>query len=132
MSSSQNQANLPAKNSRDRAKKLVLGLQDEICVGLETIDGEGKFLEESYCYPEQNYLTKRFSGKWTFIEFAFQSWSLDPCNSFGIHMAGFNPKPWFKQPCGLSIKTYKKYNYHIFFEYCKKEKMVKTQVKNKL
>ena len=48
MSSSQDQANLPAKNSRDRAKKLVLGLQDEICAGLETIDGEGKFTEESW------------------------------------------------------------------------------------
>ena len=37
-----------------------------------------KFVPNSYCYPEQNYLTKRYSGKWTFIEFAFQSWSLDP------------------------------------------------------
>ena len=67
-----------------------------------------KFVEKSYCYPEQNYLTKRFSGKWKFIEFAFQSWSLDPCNSFGIHMAAFNPKPWFKEPSGLIMKTYKK------------------------
>ena len=48
MSSSQDQANSPAKNSRDRAKKLVLGLQDEICAGLEIIDGEGKFLEETW------------------------------------------------------------------------------------
>jgi thiol-disulfide isomerase/thioredoxin len=62
-----------------------------------------KFVANSYCYPEQNYLTKRYSGKWTFIEFAFQSWSLDPCNSFGIHMAAFNPKPWFKQPIGSEI-----------------------------
>ena len=62
-----------------------------------------KFVPNSYCYPEQNYLTKRYSGKWTFIEFAFQSWSLDPCNSFGIHMAAFNPKPWFKQPAGTEV-----------------------------
>ena len=52
MSSSQDQANLPANNSRDRAKTLVLELQDEICAGLETIDGEGKFLEESWERPE--------------------------------------------------------------------------------
>ena len=52
MSSSKDQANLPAENSRDRAKKLVLGLQDEICAGLESIDGEGKFLEESWERPE--------------------------------------------------------------------------------
>jgi len=62
-----------------------------------------KFVANSYCYPEQNYLTKRYSGEWTFVEFAFQSWSLDPCNSFGIHMAAFNPKPWFKQPIGGEI-----------------------------
>ncbi len=69
-----------------------------------------EFINESYCYPEQNYLTKRFSGKWNYIEFAFQSWSRDPCNSFGIHMAAFNPKPWFKQPCGSIISINKKYN----------------------
>ena len=71
-----------------------------------------KFIEGSYCYPEQNYLTKRFSGKWSYIEFAFQSWSLDPCNSFGIHMAAFNPKPWFKQPAkGLLISKEKESRY---------------------
>ena len=63
-----------------------------------------KFIANSYCYPEQNYLTKRYSGKWTYVEYAFQSWTLDPCNSFGIHMAAFNPKPWFKQPVGSELK----------------------------
>ena len=62
-----------------------------------------KFIESSYCYPEQNYLTKRYSGEWTYIEWAFASWSLDPCNSMGIHLAAFNPKPWFKQPAGMKI-----------------------------
>ena len=68
-----------------------------------------KFVVNSYCYPEQNYLTKRYSGKWTYIEYAFQSWTLDPCNSFGIHMAAFNPKPWFKQPVGVELKIKTKY-----------------------
>ena len=67
-----------------------------------TVDGR-VFVENSYCFPEQNYLTKHFSGKWKYIEFAFQSWSRDPCNSFGIHMAAFNPKPWFKQPAGTKV-----------------------------
>tara|TARA_Y100000817_G_scaffold260009_1_gene214087 strand:+ start:528 stop:2702 length:2175 start_codon:yes stop_codon:yes gene_type:complete len=66
-----------------------------------------KFVDSSYCYPEQNYLTKRYSGKWTYVEYSFQSWSLDPCNSFGIHMAAFNPKPWFKQPANSSVKLNK-------------------------
>ena len=52
MSSSKDQANSPAKNSRARTKELVLGLQDEICSGLEIIDGEGKFVEESWERPE--------------------------------------------------------------------------------
>ena len=56
----------------------------------------------------QNYLTKRYSGKWTYIEHAFQSWALDPCNSFGIHMAAFNPKPWFKQPAGIEFNLKEK------------------------
>ena len=72
-----------------------------------------KFVDSSYCYPEQNYLTKRYSGKWTYIEYSFQSWSLDPCNSFGIHMAAFNPKPWFKQPANSEIKS-KKHPFHYF------------------
>ena len=71
------------------------------------------FIKDSYCYPEQNYLTKRFSGKWKFIEFAFQSWSRDPCNSFGIHMAAFNPKPWFKQPVGTKVSIDKKFNPYL-------------------
>ena len=73
-----------------------------------------KFVGGSYCYPEQNYLTKRFSGKWTYIEYSFQSWSLDPCNSFGIHMAAFNPKPWFKQPANSEIKG--KPGYNAYFD----------------
>ena len=72
-----------------------------------------KFFKISYCFPEQNYLTKRYSGEWTFIGFAFQSWALDPCNSFGIHMAAFNPKPWFKQPKSGAIKISKKYSPYV-------------------
>ena len=72
-----------------------------------------KFTKNSYCFPEQNYLTKRFSGNWHYIEFAFQSWALDPCNAFGIHMAAFNPKPWFKQPKSGAIKISKKYSPYV-------------------
>jgi len=69
-----------------------------------------EFIKNSYCYPEQNYLTKRYSGTWNYIEFAFQSWALDPCNSFGIHMAAFNPKPWFKQPIAGKLEIKESYN----------------------
>ena len=72
--------------------------------GFFNIDG---FKKNTYCFPEQNYLTKRYSGKWHYIEFAFASWSLDPCNSMGIHMAAFNPKPWMKQPAGLQLRIHK-------------------------
>ena len=39
---------LPPENSRDRARAMVMGLQDEICAGLETLDGECRFVEESW------------------------------------------------------------------------------------
>ena len=78
-----------------------------------------KFVDSSYCYPEQNYLTKRYSGQWTYVEYSFQSWSLDPCNSFGIHMAAFNPKPWFKQPANSEIKV--REDYHPYFDEAMKE-----------
>jgi len=43
---------LPPKDSRERAKDLVIGLQNEICKGLEKLDQEGKFQEESWDRPE--------------------------------------------------------------------------------
>tara|TARA_B100000700_G_scaffold321792_1_gene421833 strand:+ start:1455 stop:2564 length:1110 start_codon:yes stop_codon:yes gene_type:complete len=43
---------IPPKDSRKKAKALLLGLQDEICSGLEDIDGTGKFTEESWERPE--------------------------------------------------------------------------------
>ncbi len=42
----------PPADSRERARALVMGLQDEICSGLEEIDGVGKFQEESWDRPE--------------------------------------------------------------------------------
>ncbi len=42
----------PPSESRQRAKAFLLELQDTICSGLESIDGEGKFLEESWERPE--------------------------------------------------------------------------------
>ena len=42
----------PPCNSRERAKALVVSLQDEICDGLEKLDGEGTFQEESWERPE--------------------------------------------------------------------------------
>ena len=38
----------PPADSRERARALVLGLQDEICAGLERLDGVGRFAEESW------------------------------------------------------------------------------------
>ncbi len=42
----------PPADSRDRARALVMGLQDEICAGLERLDGLGRFQEESWDRPE--------------------------------------------------------------------------------
>ena len=45
-------AALPPSDSRQRAKALLMGLQDSICAGLEALDGEGIFQEESWQRPE--------------------------------------------------------------------------------
>ena len=42
----------PPADSRQRARALVMGLQDSICAGLEALDGEGRFQEESWVRPE--------------------------------------------------------------------------------
>ena len=36
---------LPPSGSRERARSMVMGLQDEICSGLEALDGQGRFAE---------------------------------------------------------------------------------------
>jgi coproporphyrinogen III oxidase len=43
---------MPPADSRSRAKTLLMGLQDSICAGLEQLDGEGRFQEESWERPE--------------------------------------------------------------------------------
>ena len=42
----------PPKNSREKTKNLLLKLQDNICKGLENIDGKAKFTEESWIREE--------------------------------------------------------------------------------
>ncbi|MCJ7637751.1 MAG: hypothetical protein MUO21_09710, partial [Nitrososphaeraceae archaeon] len=50
-----------------------------------------------YFLPEQNYLTKRFSGQWKSVDMGFSSWLIDINNSFGFTFAGFTVKPWGAQ-----------------------------------
>jgi len=43
---------MPPVDSRSRARTLLMGLQDSICQGLQALDGEGRFQEESWQRPE--------------------------------------------------------------------------------
>ena len=43
---------MPPADSRARARALLMGLQDSICAGLQQLDGEGSFQEESWERPE--------------------------------------------------------------------------------
>jgi len=43
---------MPPVDSRSRARTLLMGLQDSICQGLQALDGEGQFQEESWQRPE--------------------------------------------------------------------------------
>jgi hypothetical protein len=54
----------------------------------------GNQFYDFYLLPEQNYLTKRFSGSWKSIDLGFCSWMLDLEEAFGFTFAGFIVKPW--------------------------------------
>jgi coproporphyrinogen III oxidase len=43
---------LPPEDSRDRVSTMLKQLQDDICQQLEVLDGEGKFIEDSWKRPE--------------------------------------------------------------------------------
>lgn len=104
--------------------------------------GEGKMhsgmwfnnrFNDFYMFPEQDYLTKRFSGDWTYIDNSFCSCIESTGFHFGISLAGIHDKIWILQCLGHafisdsiwhgisrfgsleSIKyTYKLYNKYIY------------------
>ena len=43
--------NLPPADARERAKEFVMSIQDEICQGLEELDGVAKFQEDAWERP---------------------------------------------------------------------------------
>ena len=65
-----------------------------------------------YFLPEQNYLTKRFSGKWKSVDLGFSSWLIDIENCFGFTFAGFVVKPWEVQSAfhKYSVNPYSKFS----------------------
>lgn len=71
--------------------------------GYKIQNSDGTY-QYSYCFPEQNYLTKRWSGSWHLIDWGYATWQMDADLSFGIHMAGFEgKKPWMSQPVNYYI-----------------------------
>lgn len=60
----------------------------------------GNKLLRSYILPEQNYLTKRFSGKWHSVDMSYSTWLIDTDKSFGFTFAGWVVKPWLNQSMG--------------------------------
>lgn len=43
--------NLPPADARDRVRELMMSIQDEICQGLEQLDGEASFVEDAWERP---------------------------------------------------------------------------------
>lgn len=66
-----------------------------------------------YYLPEQNYLTQKFSGKWTSIDLGFCTWLLDLQSCFGFTFAGFQIKPWGIQ------SLYHRYSINPYAEFSK-------------
>ena len=61
-----------------------------------------------YSWPEQQYLTVRYSGKWTSIGYEYASWCFQHSTSLGIHYV-LRPVPWLNAQEGDSC-VYKYYN----------------------
>ena len=57
----------------------------------------GNSYYDYYMLPEQNYLTKRFSGAWKSVDLGFTTWLIDLDTAFGFTFAGFVVKPWKTQ-----------------------------------
>lgn len=80
-------------------KELEEGVENPIIQGVR----RGEWWN-SYCFPEQNYLTKRWSGTWHSIDWGYATWQVDGNVAFGIHMAAFQgKKPWMSQPVGYLV-----------------------------
>lgn len=56
-------------------------------VELKAMDLDGKIKDFYWC-PEQAYLTKKFSGKWHYLNHYYNSWGYHNDNCKSLHMAG--------------------------------------------
>ena len=65
----------------------------------------GNSFNKSYVLPEQNYMTKYFSGQWHSIDIGFSSWLIDLDVSFGFTFPGFVVKPWGHHSAYHKIST---------------------------
>lgn len=65
---------------------------------------------DNYLFPEQNYLTKRFSGQWTYVDSSFCACieTVDSC--FGISLAGVYDKIWILQSLNHRFTLYSIFN----------------------
>lgn len=71
--------------------------------GLRIQNTDGTYLN-FFCYPEQNYLTKKWSGNWYNLSFSYATWGEETDIAFGVHFAGFfGLKYWMAQPVGYLI-----------------------------
>lgn len=72
----------------------------------------GNNFYDFYFLPEQNYITKRFSGEWKSVDLGFSTWLIDIENSFGFTFAGFVVKPWEVQSAfhKYSINPYSQFS----------------------
>jgi len=73
----------------------------------------GNMFYDFYFLPEQNYLTKHFSGQWKSVDLGFSTWVIDINNSFGFTFAGFTVKPWEVQ------SAFQKYSVNPYSEFSK-------------
>ena len=57
-------------------------------------DADTRTVNYFFTWPEQQYLTSRYSGEWHSIGYEFASWCVRPAQMNGVHYVPFDQMPW--------------------------------------
>lgn len=60
-----------------------------------------------YTWPEQQYLTNRYSGQWHSIGYEFGAWCLEAKRMNGVHYVMFSKMPWLESYKALRAKEHR-------------------------
>jgi len=73
-------------------------------------DHSSRRVKYHYTWPEQQYLTNRYSGKWHSIGYEFGAWCIKAMHMNGVHYVPFSKMPWLEHYKVLRKKEHSRYD----------------------